>query len=247
MQTIEIETTQNVKIDYPVASIGERVVASIIDALIVIGYIILVFITYFAALDAFGSSEYFFSIAFFIFLFLPAFFYHLLCEIFLNGQSFGKKIMKLRVVKTDGSQAGIGSYFLRWILRPIDIDFTYGAVALVTLLINGKGQRLGDIAAGTTVIKLKTETKLEDTVLYRTPTGYTIKYPQVSSLSDKDIRVIKEVLDLRYRRMDNIAYEKVLFKAKETIEKKLGVNTTLTAVDFLEVILKDYNFLHTAE
>ncbi len=115
------------------------------------------------------GSSFSYPVAYFVILFLPLFFYHLLCETYLNGQSFGKKIMKMRVVKLDGTQAGIGSYFLRWILAPIDIYFTYGSVGLVTMIVNGKGQRLGDLAAHTTVVKLKAETKLDDTILRATP------------------------------------------------------------------------------
>ena len=53
----------------------------------------------------------------FVILYLPFFFYDFLCEIFLNGQSIGKKILKIKVVKIDGTQPGLGSYFLRWIYK----------------------------------------------------------------------------------------------------------------------------------
>jgi hypothetical protein len=163
---------------------------------------------------------------------------------FLNGQSFGKKIMKMRVVKLDGSQAGIGSYLLRWILRPIDIYFTYGSVGLITMLINGKGQRVGDLAANTTVVKLKTEVKLDDTILHATPANYEAHFPQVTSLSDKDIGIVKEVLALNFRHPDSMMYEKILQKTKEAIEKKIGVNSELHPLNFLDAVLKDYNYLH---
>ena len=243
MQTIEIETTQNVNIEYPVASVGERVVAAIIDQLIMVGYLIAIIFLYIWILNVTEGSTYYFPVAYFVVLFLPLFFYHLLCETFLNGQSFGKKIMKMRVVKLDGSQAGIGSYFLRWIIAPIDIYFTYGSVGLITMLINGKGQRLGDLAANTTVVKLKASAKLEDTILHSTPVNYEVKFPQVSTLSDKDISIVKEVLDLNYKQPDAMMYEKILHKTKEAIEKKIGVNSTMHPLTFLDTVLKDYNYL----
>jgi len=243
MQTIEIQTTQNVNIEYPVASVGDRVVAGLIDQLIMIGYLIAIIFFYLWLLNVTEGSSFSYPVAYFVILFLPVFFYHLLCEMYLNGQSFGKKMMKMRVVKLDGTQAGIGSYFLRWILAPIDIYFTYGSVGLVTMIVNGKGQRLGDLAAHTTVVKLKAETKLDDTILRVTPTNYEVKFPQVSALSDKDISLVKEVLDLNYKKPDIIVYTRILNKTKEAIEKKIGVSTNLHPLTFLDTVLKDYNYL----
>lgn len=243
MQSIEIQTAQNVNIEYPVASIGDRVIAAIIDQLIMVGYLLVIIFLYIWILNLTEGSAIYFPVAYFIILFLPLFFYHLLCETFLNGQSFGKKIMKMRVVKIDGSQAGIGSYFLRWILAPIDIYFTYGAVGLITLLINGKGQRVGDLAAGTTVVKLKAEVKLDDTILRATPVNYEVKFPQVSVLSDKDIAIVKEVLDMNYKNPDIFIYEQILQKTKSAVEKKTGISSNMRAITFLDTVLKDYNYL----
>ncbi len=243
MQTIEIQTAQNVNIEYPIATIGDRVVATIIDLLIMTGYLIAAIFIFIWLLDLTDDSGVYYPIAYFVVLYLPLFFYHLLCEAFLNGQSFGKKIMKMRVVKLDGTQAGIGSYFLRWIIAPIDIYFTYGSVGLVTILINGKGQRLGDLAANTTVIKLKAQAKLDDTILLATPIEHEVKFPQVNLLNDKDIAIVKEVLDLNYKQPDAMMYERILHKTKDAIEKKIGVNSDLHPITFLDSLLKDYNFL----
>jgi len=243
MQTIEIQTAQNVNIEYPVASVGDRVVAAIIDQLIMFGYIIAMIFLYIWILNITEGSSMYFPVAYFVIWFLPVFFYQLLCETFLNGQSFGKKLMKMRVVKLDGSQAGIGSYFLRWILAPIDIYFTYGSVGLVTMIVNGKGQRLGDLAAHTTVVKLKAEAKLEDTILKTTPVNYEVKFPQVSLLSDNDISLVKEVLDMNYKKPDVEVYTRIINKTKDAIEKKIGVNTDLHPLTFLDTVLKDYNYL----
>jgi len=243
MQTIEIQTTQNVNIEYPVASVGDRVVAAIIDQLIMVGYLIAIIFLYIWLLALTEGSVLYYPVAYFVILFLPVFFYHLLCETFLNGQSFGKKIMKMRVVKLDGRQAGIGSYFLRWILAPIDIYFTYGSVGIVTMIVNGKGQRLGDLAANTTVVKLKAEAKLDDTILRATPANYEVKYPQVSLLTDKDIAIVKAVLDMNYKNPDIFVYEKILQKTKAAIQQKTGITSTLRPITFLDTVLKDYNLL----
>jgi uncharacterized RDD family membrane protein YckC len=240
MQTIEIQTTQNVNIEYPIASVGERIVAALIDQLILIGYLIAVIFFYIWLINMTEGSSFHFSVAYIVILILPYFFYHLLCETFLNGQSFAKKMMKMRVVKVDGTQAGIGSYFLRWILAPIDYFFFLG---LIILLINGKGQRLGDLAAHTTVVKLKVEAKLDETILTATPTNYTVVFQQANLLSDGDISIVKEVLDLNYKKPDVEVYMNILNKTKEAIQNKMGVRSELHPLTFLDTVLKDYNYL----
>ena len=242
MSNIEIQTTQNVNIEYTIASIGDRVLGAIIDVLIVFGYIIAIIFVVIFLRDSLLMIN--FGWALFILLYLPAFLYNFLCETFLNGQTFGKKIIKTKVVKLDGSPASVGSYFLRWLISPIDIYFTYGSVGLITMLINGKGQRLGDLAANTTVIKLKSEVKLEDTILRATPTNYEIRFPQVNQLTDSDISIVKEVLDLNYKNPDAMVYDKIITKAKQTIEKKLSITSDLHPLAFLDTVLKDYNYLH---
>jgi uncharacterized RDD family membrane protein YckC len=242
MQTIEIQTTQNVNIEYPIASVGERIVAALIDQLILIGYIIAAIFFDIWLIDSTEGSAIYFPIAYSVILFLPYFFYHLLCETFLNGQSFAKKMMKMRVVKVDGIQAGIGSYFLRWILAPIDYFFFLG---LIILLINGKGQRLGDLAAHTTVVKLKAEAKLDETILTTTPANYNVVFPQATLLSDRDISIVKEVLDLNYKKPDVEVYMNILNKTKEAVQNKMGVHSELHPLTFLDTVLKDYNHLNT--
>ncbi|MFZ1281372.1 MAG: RDD family protein [Ignavibacteriaceae bacterium] len=244
MENIEIETTQNVDIQYNIASIGDRVVAQIIDLLIVGGYAIaMIFILSFIG-NMFSGSPYYYPTATFIVLYLPFFLYDFLCELFLNGQSFGKKLIKIKVVKIDGSQPGIGSYFLRWLIKPVDVFFTYGSVGIITMLINGKGQRLGDLAANTTVIKLKQEVKLEEILLPKTAINYEVKFPQVILLSDKDIQVIKDVLNYR-KNTDAFSYQNILEKAKVSISNKMGVQSEMNALFFLDTIIKDYSFLNS--
>src|SRR3546814_456767 len=126
-----------------------------------------------------------------IFLLLPVF-YHLVCEIFLNGQSIGKRSMGIRVLKKDGTQPSLGDYLMRWIFRPIDCTIGWGSVALICILINGKGQRLGDIAAGTTVVRTRHRTHLADIQIRESTPNYTVTYPEVISLSDQDIGTIRD-------------------------------------------------------
>ncbi|MGL6268611.1 MAG: RDD family protein, partial [Chitinophagaceae bacterium] len=92
MPTIKIQTSQNIELEYELAGIGDRLVAYIIDLLIYAAYIITVFLI---ADVAGGKSGTNWTP---LFLILPIFFYQLLCEVFLNGQSLGKKAKQIKVI-----------------------------------------------------------------------------------------------------------------------------------------------------
>ncbi|MGE5431849.1 MAG: RDD family protein [Syntrophomonadaceae bacterium] len=240
MQKIKIETTQNVTVEYEIAGAGRRIAASLIDLLIIIGYIIAVSMSFSAIRSGMGSLNTYL----FYMLFLPAAFYDLICETMMNGQSFGKKSMDIKVIKLDGSQPTFISYFLRWILRIIDVVICYGSVALITVIINGKGQRLGDLAANTTVIRVKSDASLGDTILTEINDNYNVRFQEASGLSDKDAGIIKEVIDLWNETPYEELQDKVALKTKEVISKKLGITTDMPPLPFLETILKDYNFIN---
>jgi len=159
----------------------------------------------------------------------------------LNGQSIGKKLRHLKVVRLDGSHPTLRNYILRWVLRPIDIGITLGAAAMVAILFGGRGQRLGDLAAGTTVVKLQQRITLEDTVLSEVDEHYTPRYPQVSRLDDPDIEVVKEVLRSLPKLQNPVLKRKLLRKTQDALETKMGMEAGTPSVEFLETVVSDYN------
>jgi uncharacterized RDD family membrane protein YckC len=239
MQTVRITTTQNVEIEYEIASIGERILAALIDYGVVIGYGLAISVILSALA---GSGSRLASPAVVIILLLPIFFYDLVCEILMDGQSFGKKQMKIKVTMLDGSQPGIRAYLLRWLLRLVDVTLSWGSVAILTLLFNGKGQRLGDLAAGTTVIKLKPEVGLRDTIFAEIEKDYQPVFPQVAELNDKDIALVKEVLNAGLEVEDTRVGDKLEQKAKTVLARKMGITTNMHPRAFLSTVLKDYNY-----
>lgn len=234
MENIRIQTTQNVDIEYELASIGDRILATLLDYLFFIAYFLLIMVV--ASLTTWVFVE---SIAILSLLFLPILFYDLACETFFQGKSFGKMIMKIKVVKTDGTQANFGAYLLRWLLRIIDIRLFNGAIALITILINGKGQRIGDLAAGTTVIKIKQNKKLSDTIFNKLDSGYILTFTEVSKLSDNDVAIIKEVMKVCVQSNNYEAINKLVSKTKET----MGVTSGIPHLQFLNTVIRDYNYL----
>lgn len=233
MQTVNVRTTQNVVIDYPVASLGDRILAYFIDALIIIAYfIVCVILIGFAEI---GSVAIIISL-----ITIPVFLYHLMFEIFMNGQSPGKRQMNIKVVRLDGTPATIGNYVIRWLMRIIEIDILSGAMAMVVIAINGKGQRLGDIAAGTTVVKLveqKAVTAKE--VFTLTDENYVPVFQQVIQLNDNDIELIQQALEVN-RTTGNL---RPVMAVTEKVKSNLGIQTDLPPVKFLYTIVKDYGHI----
>jgi uncharacterized RDD family membrane protein YckC len=227
MSQISIKTTQNVIIQYQPASLGERIIATILDFLVYLAWILLFFLV---LKDNMNET------IFYLFLLLPISFYHLTCELFLNGQSIGKRAMNIKVLMTDGSQATWGAYILRWLFRPIDIMIMSGIIGIITVIINGKGQRLGDIAAKTAVVRLKRAVSLEQIEAQKQKIkDHTFTFEKVDKLSDADIQVVQETL----KRQN----PELLALTAEKIKSVLNINTNLPDREFLLTIIKDHHYL----
>ncbi len=234
MDNIRIQTTQNVDIEYELASIGDRILATLLDYLFFATYISLVLV-----IASFTNWRLFNSMAVVSLLSLPILLYDLVCEVFFQGKSFGKMILKIKVVKLDGTQANFSAYLLRWLLRIIDMRLFGGSIALIAILINGKGQRVGDMAAGTTVIKMKQKVKLSDTIFNKTKPDYVLNFPEVSKLTDNDLAIIKEVMQVCIKSDNYEAINKLALKTKET----MGISTNMPPAQFLSIVVQDYNYL----
>jgi uncharacterized RDD family membrane protein YckC len=233
MDNFQIETAQNVTINQNVAHLSTRIGSFLIDLLFIVAYFILI-IFILNAFDFDISSQWAVTMIFG----LPVFFYSLFFEVLWNGQTPGKRFNKIRVVKLDGSKPTFGSYLLRWVIRVIDIDIASGSVALLTILLNGKGQRLGDLAAGTTVISEKKRVTLEDTLISDLPDDYKPTFSQVTTLSDSDIQTIKSL----YKKSMRTRNHKVILKLHLKIIELTGIKTEMQPTDFVDTVIKDYNY-----
>ena len=230
--SLQIETAQNVGVDYEIASIGERILAQFIDyAIYFIWFLAIAGMSAFINTSGSGISETWIITGG---VMLPVLLYPLLCEYFLNGQTVGKMALKIKVIKLDGSKATLSSYLLRWLLSIIDTGIFSGLVAMLTIAITGKGQRLGDLAAGTAVIKTEPTIKLEHILTPDLAVNYQPVYPGVAQLSDKGIRTIRKVLATNN--------EELMDAAMSKIEGLLGVNSLEPASVFLRTIINDYNY-----
>jgi len=234
MDNFHIETAQNVSIKQNVAQLSTRIGAFFIDMFIIAGYYIIIILIINALGFSLDESLY----VYYALLSLPVFFYSLLFETLMNGQTPGKYLSKIRVTKLDGSKPTFGSYLIRWMLRLIDISLASGSVALLTILLNGKGQRLGDLAAGTTVISEKKNITIDNTLIVDIPEEYKPTFSQVTLLNDNDIQTIKELF-FKAKRSGN---HKTILKLHLKIIALTGINTDMQPTNFIDVVIKDYNY-----
>lgn len=243
MSQIAINTSQNVNINFSTASVGDRMIAFIIDLLIKVAYGIAVFYIFFNLLDLgylLSGLDQWSVMAVYIILLFPTVIYPVVLESLMEGQTPGKKAMKIRVVKIDGYQASLGDYMIRWVFRIIDTLFV-GVIGLISMIVSKNNQRLGDMAAGTAVISLKNNINISHTILENIHEDYIPTFPQVIALSDNDMRIIKDNYIKALRVDDRQIISKLSDKIKSIL--KLDIDATkMTERQFIGVVIKDYNY-----
>lgn len=203
-----------------------------------------------------------------LYLFLmivPTFLYHPICELLLKGQSPGKRIMQLRVINDRGGRPSGSQVAIRWLIRTSDImvivcllflpmaagnpevakelGIAFGLFVLDIVLVNvtARHQRLGDVLAHTILIRSTQKAGIEETIFQHVKDSYTPQFPQVLQLSDRDINAIKNILDSARKHHDYALAE----RAADKIRRHLGLQNSLSPFDFLDILLKDYNYLTT--
>ncbi len=146
-----VATPERVSFDYQVAGLATRGIAELLD-LLILSFVLAG--VYFAAIAvaAAGSDTLAYLVAV-IGTFVVVFGYHWACEAFWSGQTVGKKAFRLRAVGDRGEPLTFAQAGIRNVVRIVDfLPYAYG-VGLVVLFLNGRGKRLGDLAAGTVVVK----------------------------------------------------------------------------------------------
>ena len=248
MSTIIIPTTQNIELEYPVANVGDRILSGIVDLAIMLAYLIFwiwLLNAYFDSNieDLFSENERYYTVqTIYVLAFIPLACYSLISEVFFEGQTLGKKLTQTQTIRLDGSPPTLSDYLVRWVLRIVDIWLSLmiifpGLIAMLSISISKKGQRLGDIAAGTTVVKLKLVTTFMDTIYVETEDEYEMVFKEIQNLSDRDVSILKEVLDAGIKSENPALLQKLSEKVKEVADIKSNMPTR----KFLETILKDYN------
>jgi uncharacterized RDD family membrane protein YckC len=147
-----VATPERVSFDFQIAGLGTRAIAQIIDLLIV-ALVEVAVIFFGVAAGTVTNSGTVMGLVLIVFSFLNVFGYFWVSEALWSGQTVGKKAFRLRAVGDRGEPLTFMQAGVRNIVRIVDfLPYGYG-VGMIVLFANGKGKRLGDIAAGTIVVK----------------------------------------------------------------------------------------------
>lgn len=273
MQAIKIKTPLNVNVDIQHAGVGLRLAAFLLDIVFIWVYIWAMSSTFYRifGVDAgvfedsglYNDSNVFLDILFTILLF-PALFYSLWTETLFNGQTLGKLICKIKVVKLNGYRAGFTEYFTRWAFRLIDfwtgsfmllffipifgeetavilagmLLMMSGLVAFFLIIRTKNAQRLGDIVAGTTVLKLREKHSIDITILEEIKETYVPRYSQVMRLTDNDARIIKDTFVIARKNRDYTTLKRL----RNKLENVMDVKADQSDVEFIDTVMKDFNY-----
>jgi uncharacterized RDD family membrane protein YckC len=253
MSNVKLDTGFNIEVEFTIPAFYKRLLAWFIDFALLIAYYILGNKLFSSALGPLWGAREWMLILFG----LPVLSYHLLCEIFLNGQSIGKKAMRIKVITADGGQPTISQYLIRWLFRSVDFPFwvlvyiSFGVLpwwcsillfgGLACILSTSHSQRIGDLVAATILIDTRTSTSWEDTVFTELSDDYQPCYPQVMQLSDKDINTLKSIIKSVSRSGD---YD-LSMRIADRIRSKLQLSSDQDSLEFLQTLLMDYNYYAT--
>lgn len=259
MSIIQIATPFNIDIEFEIAEFHKRLLAYIIDFVILMIYMISMMYIMFGEFRISDESSLGFVI---LVLVLPMLFYTFLTELWLNGQTIGKKILRIRVVSLDGGEATLGQSMLRWFLRFYEWGFIFTAIfffnfvtaflillfggitAVVIIAVTPNNQRLGDLIAGTVVVNTRSLLSVNDTIFMEVNSAdYKVAFPDVMRLSDRDINTIKGVMTQANKTGNYDMCNRVAMKVKDVLK----INTHMHPDQFLEKLLEDYNYLATRE
>lgn len=241
MTQLSINTTQNVNINFTAASVGDRIFAQLLDILVMIAYAVVIgfFLDITGLTTTIEVMDNWSVMATYMLIFSPIMFYTITQESLWEGQTIGKRIMKTKVIKLDGYQAGFGDYLVRWLFRLVEIFIGNGIIALIAVIASQKNQRLGDMAAGTAVITLKNKVNINHTIIQDINSDYVPTYPLVIKLSDNDVRIIKETFETAIATRDFATIDKLRDKVLSVTGIK---NQSGNDQDFIRTLLKDYNY-----
>ena len=231
-----IITSQYVQIDQTPAGVGERIFARLLDSLILFLYCTGLFYL----MNKIGKyvslySDY--EILLIVVFILPAIFYSFLWELLNRGRSPGKLAFGMRVVMRDGTTPTVGAYLMRWLL--LLIDFWFSQIGIAFILMNKNNQRLGDLAAGTMVIKERDYHRIQvslDEFNYLSR-NYKPVFPQAENLSLEQIDIIHEALN-----RNDIHRSRRIMELSGKVREFLRISPSVNDETFLYTLTRDYQY-----
>jgi uncharacterized RDD family membrane protein YckC len=257
MPAIQINTPFNLALDFEVAALHKRILAYLADIVVLVIYSwgMKIFLDEILQLQ---YNRYGIEI---LIVSIPMLLYPFVCEVALHGQSLGKKLLGIRVMSLEGGEPTVSQYLLRWATRffewPLVFGFIFpgffvvfqlffvgflGVFVVIIVAVSKSNQRLGDLGAGTVVVDTRMKTYLHETVfLDISHKDYSVQFPEVMKLTDRDINTIKSILDVAAQKGDF----QLAANAADKIKNHLKIQSAISPFDFLEKVLMDYNYIST--
>ncbi len=238
MRKVEINTPQNVPLQYQLANARDRGLAFVFDFLIQFFTSLFLFLALNGTLD----DERWRLAVFFLIVFPFFTFFSLFFELLLNGRSPGKILLKLRVIKLSGEDLQFNDYLLRWLFRWLDIWLSLGTVAALQVSSSVRGQRTGDVLANTTVIRQNADysVSLKDLLNIRSSENHSLSYPNAALFKEEEMLLVKQCLD-RFHKVGNESHRQLLKHVARKVANRMGLERfDGDAQTFLRTVLLDY-------
>jgi uncharacterized RDD family membrane protein YckC len=240
---LQIDTPEQIALELPLAGIGSRFLGLVIDTLIqfvlyIIGALAVGFSAALAGAAGIGRYLRWIPVSWapavaILFMFSVYWGYFAFFEILWKGQTPGKRLAKIRVIKESGRPINAYEAIARNLLRAIDgLPGMYG-VGIVCMMLNSQNRRLGDYVAGTVVVHDKRTEEVKPD--WNTVVEPAVANPQLSLVTSEELVLIETYLHRRVD-MDLILRDQVAYKIASRITEKTGLqrgpNQSLD--DFLE-------------
>ncbi|WP_404372055.1 RDD family protein [Corallococcus coralloides] len=154
---VDVATPERVALSLPVAGIGYRCLAWLVDAsLLFFFWVALYFVITLLVSDVLGAFQALSGLTqtlLAVGLFATQWLYWTLAEVFFHGQTPGKRVLRIRVVREDGSPVGFFESAVRNLCRAVDFLPVLYATGCITMLLDSRHRRLGDMLAGTVLVR----------------------------------------------------------------------------------------------
>ena len=230
---ITIETPEGLTLELSLAGVGSRFAAAIVDWMIQLS----IFIALYILLLRIGSSG---AAIFAVASFLLLFGYDVAFEVLNSGRTPGKRMNGLRVVRDGGRPITFTASTIRNLVRVVDLLPGTYLVGAISIVVSSRNQRLGDIAAGTLVVRDRPRRRGERDRTWHAPkatqTATASSTWDVSAVGEDELVAVRKFLDRRYTLTTDARMQLASTLAQPLRAKVAGAPEGLAAETFLELL-----------
>ena len=189
---VTIATPEGIELELILAGVGSRFAATLLDIVVQLGAIIALAIV----LGPLGSNGYVVAV-YLVAVFVILFAYDIVLETWNRGRTIGKLAAGLRVVRVGGETEGFLTAAVRNFLRIVDFLPAFYVVGVIAILATNRNQRLGDLAAGTIVVRERRRAVTPAAPSFQPPAAAPYLEWDVSAVSPEDVATLRQFLERR--------------------------------------------------